>query len=179
MQRIGKDPIEIPSGVTLTLKERDVTVKGPKGQLNWSIPDGLGVELDGSTLQLSRPNETKHMKSCHGMAFRLISNMITGVTKGFRRELEIQGVGYRAQMEGKRLKLDLQFSHDLYFDPPEGVSLETPKPTTIIVSGIDKQKVGQAAAHIRGYRPPEPYKGKGIRYVGEYVRRKEGKSGKK
>ena len=179
MQRIGKDPIPIPKEVTLNLKGQNVAVKGPKGELKWVVPECITLKHEDGQLILTRLDEVKHTKSCHGMAHRLIGNMIIGVTEGFKRELEIQGVGYRALMEGKRLKLDLQFSHPIYYDPPQGVNIDSPKPTIVIISGIDKQKVGQAAANIRSFRPPEPYKGKGIRYAGEQIRRKEGKTGTK
>ena len=179
MQRIGKDPITVPGGVNVSVKGQSVNVKGGKGQLDFDVPEGVDMQFKDGVLTLTRQTESKHHKSCHGMAFRVISNMIIGVTEGFKKELEIQGVGYRAQMQGKNLKLDLQFSHPIEFIPPAGVSLEVPKPTSVIISGIDKQKVGQAAAEIRSYRPPEPYKGKGIRYVGEHVIRKEGKTGTK
>jgi large subunit ribosomal protein L6 len=178
MQRIGRDPIPVPKAVTLTVKDREVAVKGPKGNLTWTVPKCIDVALeqDGQLL-LRRRAEDKHSKSCHGTAHRLLTNMIIGVTEGFKRELELQGIGYRAMMEGQRLKLELAFSHPIYVDPPAGIAIETPKQTSIIVSGIDKQQVGQVAANIRRYRRPEPYKGKGIRYIDEYVRRKEGKTG--
>ena len=178
MQRIGRDPIPIPSEVTLSVKGQEVAVKGPKGNMTWAVPTCIDIAQEqADQLLLRRRAEDKHSKSCHGTAHRLITNMIIGVTKGFKRELELQGIGYRAMMEGKRLKLELAFSHPIFIDPPKGISIEAPKQTSIIVTGIDKQQVGQVAADIRRYRPPEPYKGKGIRYVGEYVRRKEGKTG--
>lgn len=178
MQRVGKDPMEIPKGVTMKIDGRTVSVKGPKGEQSFIAPQGISISMDEGSFQVARDNNSRHLKACHGMTFRLIRNMILGVTEGFKKELEIQGVGYKAALAGKNLKLDLAFSHDIVFEPPKGITIQVPKPTHIVIEGIDKQQVGQVAANIRSYRPPEPYKGKGIRYLGEQIIRKEGKTGK-
>ena len=175
MSRIGKKPVDIPSGVTVTLNGTDLTVKGPKGELAMSFVPDVMVEHADNAITVTPSGETKQAKSMWGMQRTLVSNMIEGVTNGFSRKLEINGVGYRAQMKGKSLNLQLGYSHDIDFPVPEGIKIETPDQTTIVISGIDKQKVGQTAAKIREFRKPEPYKGKGIKYEGEYIFRKEGK----
>ncbi|RVU54078.1 50S ribosomal protein L6 [Anaerosphaera multitolerans] len=178
MSRIGKKPIEIPNGVDVKIVENTVTVKGPKGELTQSFDRDMIIELDNNVLTVQRPSDSKNHKAMHGLVRTLIDNMIIGVTEGYSKELEIVGTGYRAAKNGNKLALTLGFSHPLELEDPAGIQVEVPAPTKIIVSGIDKQKVGAYAAHIRGYREPEPYKGKGIKYVDEYVRRKVGKTGK-
>ncbi len=175
MSRIGKKPITIPSGVTLTQSGQSVTVKGPKGELSFTLPDAVTGKMDGETFVISAVAENKTGMSMWGMSRTMIANLIEGVTNGYKKELELKGVGYRAQMKGSMLSMQLGFSHDVEFTPPAGITIKAPKPTQLIVEGIDKQQVGQVAAVIRSYRKPEPYKGKGVRYVGEYVRSKEGK----
>lgn len=175
MSRIGKQPIPVPAGITATVKDQDVSIKGPKGQLEVTLVEDVTVKMEDGEIVVAPVGESKRARSMWGMQRTLIANMIEGVTNGYTKTLELNGVGYRAQMQGKSLKLSLGFSHDVVYDAPDGVELASSKPTEIVVTGIDKQKVGQVAAEIRRYRPPEPYKGKGIRYVGEYVRRKEGK----
>ena len=179
MSRIGRKPIALPKGVDVNIKGSDVTVKGAKGTMSFSIMPNIAVEMDDGTLVVKRESEEKSVRAAHGMTRAILSNMVTGVNQGFERVLEIIGVGYRAQMQGKNLVLALGFSHPVEVVPPEGIELAIDGPTKVIVRGIDKQLVGQVAANIRGYRPPEPYKGKGIRYVGEYVIRKAGKTGGK
>jgi len=178
MSRIGRKPIEIPNGVEVKLQDNTVTVKGPKGQLVQSFARDMIIELDNNVLTVNRPSDNKEHKAMHGLVRTLIDNMIIGVTEGYAKELEIIGTGYRAAKSGNKLALTLGFSHPLELEDPEGIQVEVPAPTKIIISGIDKQKVGAYAAHIRGYREPEPYKGKGIKYVDEHVRRKVGKTGK-
>ncbi|SHH15848.1 large subunit ribosomal protein L6 [Anaerosphaera aminiphila DSM 21120] len=178
MSRIGRKPIEIPNGVEVKLQDNTVTVKGPKGQLVQSFDRDMIIELDNNVLTVNRPSDNKEHKAMHGLVRTLIDNMIIGVTEGYAKELEIIGTGYRAAKSGNKLALTLGFSHPLELEDPEGIQVEVPAPTKIIISGIDKQKVGAYAAHIRGYREPEPYKGKGIKYVDEHVRRKVGKTGK-
>lgn len=176
MSRLGKLPVEIPSGVTAAIAQGVVTVKGPKGELNFTAPQLVSVsQQDGEGLVVKPADETKQARALWGTARARIANMVKGVTDGFEANLELVGVGYRAQMQGRDLKLALGLSHDVVYTPREGVSLSTPKPTEIKIEGADKQAVGQTAAEIREFRPPEPYKGKGIRLAGEYVRRKEGK----
>ena len=176
MSRIGKQPITIPDGVTLTQSGQDITVKGSKGELNFKLHDSIVGKLEDGSFTVKPVNDNDRVaKAMWGMSRTMVLNMITGVTEGFKKELQLKGVGYRAQMKGTMLSMQLGFSHDVEYTPPEGVKIEAPKPTDIIVTGIDKQKVGQVAAEIRSYRKPEPYKGKGVRYVGEYVRSKEGK----
>jgi large subunit ribosomal protein L6 len=176
MSRIGRQPIAVPEKVDVTLQGRHVRVKGPKGELDLDIHPQMSVALEDGELRVSRPSDQPQDRALHGLTRALLANMVVGVTDGFARTLEIQGVGYRAELKGKSLHLALGFSHPVQFDPPEGVEIEVPNQTTIIVRGADKQVVGQAAAVIRGFRPPEPYKGKGIRYQGEQVRRKAGKT---
>jgi len=175
MSRIGKKPVILPSGVTLTQSGQTVTVKGTKGELSFTLPKNVTGKLDGEAFTVTPIDETKTSVSMWGMSRTMIANLVEGVTNGYKKELELKGVGYRAQMKGNSLTMQLGFSHDVNYTPPEGVKIEAPKPTSIIVSGMNKQQVGQVAAEIRSYRKPEPYKGKGVRYVGEYVRMKEGK----
>ncbi len=175
MSRIGKNPVTIPAGVTLTQSGQVVTVKGPKGELNFTMPSAVTGKLDGDTFTVSPVEENKNAKAMWGMARTMVLNMVEGVTNGFKKDLELRGVGYRAQMKGNDLSMQLGFSHDVNYPAPDGIKITSSKPTQISVEGIDKQKVGQVAAEIRSFRKPEPYKGKGVRYVGEYVRQKEGK----
>ncbi len=175
MSRIGKAPITVPNGVAPTISGRKVSVKGPKGTLDLELVDEVEVSLDDDGLTVKPRDESTRARAMWGMQRTLIANMVHGVSEGFAKELEINGVGYRAQIQGKNLQLQLGLSHDVVFPIPEGIEIKCEKPTSIRVSGIDKQKVGQVAANIRGYRPPEPYKGKGIKYVDEYIFRKEGK----
>jgi large subunit ribosomal protein L6 len=175
MSRIGKKPVAVPSGVTANVEGQNVKVKGPKGALSFLVPDEVSVKLEDGKVQVDPRNETKRARSMWGTSRTMVANLVTGVTKGFERKLEITGVGYRAAVQGKTLNLQLGFSHDVPYPIPAGITITTEKPTMISVSGIDKQLVGQVAAEIRSWRPPEPYKGKGVRYEGEYVRRKEGK----
>ena len=176
MSRIGKNPIPIPSGVTVTVEGTESVVKGPKGELRQHVPDGLTYELSDGQLVITRPDESKTMRSRHGLVRQLIANQVHGVTEGWSKVLQIEGVGYRAAVKGKVLDLQLQFSHPLEYPIPAGITIECPEPTKIVVSGMDKQRVGQVAAEIRAFRKPEPYKGKGIRYEGEYIMRKAGKA---
>lgn len=178
MSRIGLKPIEVPAGVTVTIEGQNVAVKGPKGELSLKIVPEMQLELKDGVLTVARPNETKRIKSLHGLTRSLIANMITGVSEGFKKSLTIIGTGYRAQMVGAKLGLTLGFSHPLEVEIPKGLTVEVPQQDTIIIHGADKQQVGQFAAKVRGYRPPEPYLGKGIRYTDENVRRKVGKTGK-
>jgi large subunit ribosomal protein L6 len=175
MSRIGKLPIEIPSGVDIQVETGLVRVKGPKGQLQQRVSPDMKVEREDSQLLVKRPTDRKDHRALHGLTRTLVYNMVVGVTDGFEKRLEIQGVGYRAQLRGKSLELALGYSHPVKIEAPEGIEFEVPVPTQIIVRGIDKQAVGEIAARIRKSRPPEPYKGKGIRYAGEYVARKVGK----
>jgi large subunit ribosomal protein L6 len=175
MSRIGKRPIEIPAGVTIMVDPGRVTVHGPKGELRQQIPTRMLIKLEEDTLTVDRPTERGEDRSLHGLTRTLIANMVEGVTTGFEKKLEIQGVGYRATLAGSNLELAVGYSHSVRIQPREGISFEVPVPTQVVVRGIDKQLVGQTAAEIRKVRPPEPYKGKGIRYEGEFVRRKVGK----
>ena len=175
MSRIGKKPIAIPSGVTLTVSGQTVTVKGPKGQLAWTVADEIEVKQEGSEVTLTPRQDTQRARGMWGLSRTLVANMVDGVTKGYEETLELVGVGYRAAMKGQSLSMQLGFSHDVDIKPPAGITFATPKQTEIKISGIDKQMVGEMAARIRRIRPPEPYKGKGVRYSGEKVRRKEGK----
>ena len=175
MSRIGKNPVTIPSGVTLSVSGQLVTVKGPKGELTFTLPAAVTGKLEGDAFTVSPVEGEKTAKAMWGMARTMVLNMVEGVTNGFKKDLELRGVGYRAAMKGKTLNLQLGYSHDINYDAPEGITIVSPKATEITVSGIDKQMVGQVAAEIRQFRKPEPYKGKGVRYVGEYVRIKEGK----
>ena len=178
MSRIGKKPIEIPSGVTITNDNNTVTVKGPKGELTRSFNSDLTINIEENVITISRPSESKEHRTIHGTTRSLLSNMVEGVSKGFEKGLELIGVGYRAQKQGNKLVLNVGYSHPVEIEPEAGVEVEVPSNTKIIVKGINKERVGALAANIRDVRPPEPYKGKGIRYEGEYVRRKEGKTGK-
>ena len=179
MSRIGKAPISVPSGVDVTIDGSSVSVKGPKGSLVWDVPDDITVARDGDTVTVTRPDDERSHRALHGMTRSLVANMVLGVSEGFRKELEIVGVGYRATAQGpSKIELQVGYSHPVPVDAPEGVSFEVPAPNRIVVSGIDKQLVGQVAADIRKIRKPEPYKGKGIRYAGERVLRKAGKSAK-
>ena len=179
MSRIGKLPISVPGGVTITVDDGNtVTVKGPKGTLTEKISPDMMIEQDNGVLHVKRPSDDKQHRALHGLTRSLIHNMVVGVTEGFAKNLEIEGVGYRAQLQGSKLVLNMGYSHPVEFEAPEGISFEVPAPTRITVKGISKQQVGQMAADIRAVREPEPYKGKGIRYAGEHVRRKEGKTGK-
>jgi large subunit ribosomal protein L6 len=175
MSRIGKRPIEIPSGVTIMVDPGRVTVHGPKGELRQVVPTRMLISQEDGTLTVTRPTERGEDRSLHGLTRTLIANMVEGVTNGFEKKLEIQGVGYRATLSGSNLELAVGYSHSVRIEPREGISFEVPVPTQVVVRGIDKQLVGQMAAEIRKVRPPEPYKGKGIRYEGEFVRRKVGK----
>ena len=179
MSRVGRMPIDIPAGVTATLDGQVITVKGPKGELTRTLHPDMKVTAQDNVITVERPNDEKNNRALHGLTRALIANMVKGVTEGFKKELEIVGVGYRAQMKGKKLALTLGFSHPLELDAPEGITIECPSATRIVISGINNEHVGEFAAKIRGYRLPEPYKGKGIRYVGEHVRRKAGKAGTK
>ena len=178
MSRIGNKPVVIPAGVTIDLKDNTVTVKGPKGELSYTFNQNITLVQNEGEVVFTRPDDSKENKTIHGTTRAVFNNMVVGVTEGFQRELELIGVGYRAQLQGKNLVLNVGYSHPVEFTPEEGLEIEVPSNTKVIVKGYDKQKVGELAANIRGVRPPEPYKGKGIRYTDEYVRRKEGKTGK-
>jgi large subunit ribosomal protein L6 len=175
MSRIGKQPIEVPEGVTVDVKPGHVSVKGPKGELDQDVSSEIKVELADGSLTVARPTDRGEHRALHGLTRSLIANMVEGVTEGYEKRLQIQGVGYRAQLRGNALELALGFSHPVTVEAPEGIEFEVPQPTEIVVRGIDKQQVGQVAADIRKRRPPEPYKGKGVRYLGEQVARKVGK----
>jgi large subunit ribosomal protein L6 len=175
MSRVGKKPVPVPSGVTANVEGQTVKAKGPKGALSLVLHDDVLVKLEDGKVQVDPRNETKRARALWGTSRSLVANMLTGVNKGFERKLEITGVGYRAAVQGKNLQLALGYSHDVVYPIPEGIQIVTPKPTEITITGIDRQKVGQVAAEIRGFRPPEPYKGKGVKYAGEYIFRKEGK----
>jgi large subunit ribosomal protein L6 len=175
MSRIGKRPIEVPAGVIVSVDPGRVTVSGPKGELRQDVPQRMQIQQDDGTITVTRPTERGDDRALHGLTRSLIANMVEGVTNGFEKRLEIQGVGYRATMQGTNLELQVGYSHPVRITPRDGISFEVPTPTQVVVRGIDKQVVGQTAAEIRKVRPPEPYKGKGIRYEGEFVRRKVGK----
>jgi len=175
MSRIGKRPVPIPSGVTATVEGQTVKVKGPKGALQVVLPDDVTAKMDKSSVKVAPRTETDRARAMWGTSRTLVANLMTGVTKGFESKLEISGVGYRAAVQGKNLQIALGYSHDVIYPIPEGIAIATPKPTEVVVTGIDKQKVGQVAAEIRGFRKPEPYKGKGVKYAGEFIFRKEGK----
>jgi len=175
MSRIGKKAIDLPSGVTLTVEGQTVTVKGPKGQLSWTVADEIVLAQEGAALNLTPRDDSKRAASMWGLSRSLVNNMVVGVTTGYEQTLELVGVGYRAAMKGSALSMQLGFSHDVDIPAPDGVTFAVPKQTEVKISGIDKQLVGETAAKIRRIRPPEPYKGKGVRYAGEKVRRKEGK----
>ena len=179
MSRIGKRPITIPSKVTVTINGSHVAVKGPKGELSRVLPSAVTVEQEGDTILVKRHDESRLSRQLHGLSRTLVANMVDGVSQGFQKRLEIQGVGYRAQVQGRNLVLSLGYSHPVQIEPPEGIQLAVENNTNVSVSGFDKELVGNVAAQIRDKRPPEPYKGKGVRYAGEVVRRKAGKAGKK
>ena len=178
MSRIGRLPITVPSGVDVTIDGRNVTVTGPKGSLSRALHPDMTVSREDGTIVVTRPTEQKTHKQLHGLTRTLVNNMVIGVTDGYRKGLEITGVGYRAALNGKKLTLNLGYSHQIEIDPPEGITFEVENPTRLAVVGIDKELVGQIAAKVRSTRKPEPYKGKGVRYAGEYIRRKAGKAGK-
>jgi len=178
MSRIGRAPITIPAGVEVKVDGSTVTVKGPKGTLTKTMHSNMTIAMEGNVITVTRPNDLKENRSLHGLTRTLIANMIEGVANGYKKELEINGIGYRAEIKGKDLVMKIGYSHDVVMPQPEGITVEVPAPNKIIVSGADKEKVGQFAAEVREKRLPEPYKGKGIKYVDEYIRRKEGKAGK-
>jgi large subunit ribosomal protein L6 len=175
MSRIGNKPVAIPAGITADVAGQIVKIKGPKGSLEVVLPDDVAVKLDGGQIKVDPRNDTKRARSQWGTSRTLVANLVAGVTKGFEQRLEINGVGYRAAVQGKNLQLALGYSHDVVYPIPEGITIATPRPVEIVISGIDRQKVGHVAAEIREYRPPEPYKGKGIKYAAERIFRKEGK----
>lgn len=175
MSRIGKKPVEIPKGVNVTIQDHMISVKGPKGELKWDSPVDINVQMADNQIVVTRPSDSRSHRALHGLTRVMIANMVEGVSQGFSRALEIEGVGYSAEMKGKSLQIHVGLSHAVLVTPPDGVTLEIPKNLNILVKGIDKQKVGQIAAKIRSIKPPEPYKGKGIHYLGEHIRRKAGK----
>ncbi|MDD6645033.1 MAG: 50S ribosomal protein L6 [Oscillospiraceae bacterium] len=178
MSRIGRKPINIPAGVTVSVNDSVVTVKGPKGELTQQIHPNMTVEINGDVVEVKRPNDDKLNRSLHGLTRSLIHNMVVGVTEGYKKELEVNGVGYRVQKQGNQLVMNLGYSHQVIVEETDDIKIEVPGPNSIIILGCDKQKVGQFAAEVREKRPPEPYKGKGIKYKDEFIRRKEGKAGK-
>jgi large subunit ribosomal protein L6 len=179
MSRIGKKPVAIPSGVTVAIEGSTVNVKGPKGELTRRFRSEMKIQQDDGRVVIGRPSDSKEHRALHGLTRALLANMILGVTQGYRKSLEIVGVGYRAEKKGEKLVLSVGFSHQVEYPQPKGITISTSGPTVVVIEGIDKEKVGQVAAEIRAVRPPEPYKGKGIRYQGEQVRRKAGKTGAK
>ena len=178
MSRIGKLPIAIPAGVDVTIDGSTVTVKGPQETLTRTVHSNIAVAVENNEIVVTRPNDEKLNKSLHGLTRTLIANMVEGVAHGYKKELEINGIGYRAAMQGTQLVMNIGYSHQVFMDQPDGIKIEVPAPNKIVISGPDKQKVGQFAAEVREKRPPEPYKGKGIKYADEHIRRKEGKAGK-
>ncbi|MBQ3549940.1 MAG: 50S ribosomal protein L6 [Clostridia bacterium] len=178
MSRIGRKPIAIPAGVDVKVNGAEVTVKGPKGTLTQTFSERMTIKVEGSEILVTRPSDDKEDRALHGLTRTLVSNMVIGVTEGFKKELEVNGVGYRVQKQGKNLVMNLGYSHQVIMPEVDGITIDVPNPNSIVVSGADKQVVGQIAAEIREKRPPEPYKGKGIKYAGEHIRRKEGKAGK-
>ena len=178
MSRIGKKPIVIPAGVQVTIEGSTVKVKGPKGELTNTFNPEISIAVEGNEIIVTRPSDVKEHRALHGLTRALVANMVTGVTEGFKKELQVNGVGYRAAKQGKDLVLNLGYSHNVVMPEIDGITIEVPSPNSIIISGPDKQKVGQFAAEVRMKRPPEPYKGKGIKYIDEHIRRKEGKAGK-
>ncbi|PZV10142.1 MAG: 50S ribosomal protein L6 [Leptolyngbya sp.] len=179
MSRIGKRPIPVPAKVSITIDGQDIQVKGPKGELSRTLPSGVMVVQDGETVLVNRKDDSRLARERHGLCRTLVANMVEGVSNGYQKRLEIQGIGYRAQLQGRNLNLSLGYSHPVVFEPPAGIEFVVENNTNVVISGIDKELVGNIAASIRASRPPEPYKGKGVRYAGEQVRRKAGKSGKK
>ena len=180
MSRIGRMPISIPAGVDVKIEAGNlVTVKGPKGTLTQQLHPNMNIAQEGDVIHVTRPNDEKENRSLHGLTRTLLHNMVVGVTEGFKKELDVNGVGYRVQKDGKKLVMNLGYSHQVTMDEPEGITIDVPNPNKIVISGADKQKVGQFAAEVREKRPPEPYKGKGIKYTDEVIRRKEGKTGVK
>lgn len=179
MSRIGRKPVNIPAGVDVKLNDSVITVKGPKGTLTQAVHPNMTVKIEGAEINVTRPDDDKFNRSLHGLTRSLIFNMVEGVTNGYKKELDVNGVGYRVQKQGKQLVMNLGYSHQVIMEDNEDITIEVPSPNKIIINGIDKQKVGQFASEVRGKRPPEPYKGKGIKYVDEVVRRKAGKAGKK
>ena len=180
MSRIGKMPISIPNGVDVTLGEGNlVTVKGPKGTLSQKLSEKMTITSDNGVITITRPNDEKENRALHGLTRTLLNNMVVGVTEGYKKELDVNGVGYRVAKEGKKLTMNIGYSHPVVMEEIDGITIDVPSPNKIIINGIDKQKVGQFAAEVRGKRPPEPYKGKGIKYTDEVIRRKEGKTGVK
>jgi large subunit ribosomal protein L6 len=175
MSRIGKKAVTVPSGVTATVNGQEVAVKGPKGELKHILADAMVAKLDKGRIEVAMREDTKEARAMWGMSRTMLANLMAGVTEGFTKKLEITGVGYRAAVQGSNLQLQLGYSHDVSFPIPKGIQVVCPKPTEIVITGIDKQKVGQVAAEIRRFRPPEPYKGKGVKYAGEFILRKEGK----
>jgi len=179
MSRVGKNPINIPDGVDVKIQDNLITVKGPKGELRWTFPAGIKVSMENKSIVVERPSDTKQFKSLHGTTRSIIANMVTGTSVGYKKVLEINGIGYRAQVQGKKITFTLGYSHPVEFDLPEGISVQVDKKQTqLTIEGIDKQLVGQVAANIRALRPPDIYKGKGIRYAGEVLKLKVGKAGK-
>ena len=178
MSRIGRKPIAIPAGVDVKVNGAEVTVKGPKGTLTQTFSERMTIKVEGSEILVTRPSDDKEDRALHGLTRTLVSNMVIGVTEGFKKELEVNGVGYRVQKQGKNLVMNLGYSHQVIMPEVDGITIDVPNPNSIVVSGADKQVVGQIAAESREKRPPEPYKGKGIKYAGEHIRRKEGKAGK-
>ena len=178
MSRIGKKPIAIPAGVDVKLNGTEVTVKGPKGELKNTFSAEMKIAVEGNEIIVTRPSDVKEHRALHGLTRTLIANMVEGVTNGYKKELEVNGVGYRVQKQGKNLVMNLGYSHQVIMEEIPGITIDVPSPNSIVISGADKQMVGQFAAEVREKRPPEPYKGKGIKYVGEYIRRKEGKAAK-
>jgi len=179
VSRIGRKPISLPPGVEINIENNNITVKGPKGTLSQAIPEDITIDRQESELLVQRPSDAKKHRALHGLTRALVANMVEGVTKGFEKKLEMVGVGYRAQMQGSKLVINIGFSHPVEVEPPEGIEFEVPAVTRITVKGIDKQLVGNTAAHIRAIRKPEPYKGKGLKYENEVIRRKAGKTGSK
>ncbi len=177
MSRVGRSPINLPQGVTVEITDQEITVKGPKGSLSQRIVDGISIEQEENVLNVKRASDAKNHRSLHGLTRALVANMVQGVNTGYEKKLELVGVGYRAQMQGSKLVIAIGFSHPVEVEPPDGIEFETPAPTKITIRGISKELVGNTAAHIRAVRKPEPYKGKGIKYENEIVRRKAGKSG--
>ena len=178
MSRIGRKPINIPAGVEAKFENGVITVKGPKGTLTQKINPNMTVEINGAVIEVKRPDDEKLNRSLHGLTRTIIHNMVIGVTEGYKKELEVNGVGYRCQKQGNKLVMNIGYSHQVIIEETEDIKIDVPNPNSIVIHGIDKQKVGQFAAEVREKRPPEPYKGKGIKYAGEYIRRKEGKAGK-